>query len=97
MVDVDRRLKRSATQLPRRRSLRRKQQFVERRIARLLCSESRFVAQDVMTRHGLMPETSGHGRRTGTYSPGQSAYASSPSLVSLAADAPYFAATSLTG
>ena len=49
-------------------------------------------------RHGdTSPESSGHGRRTGRYSPGQSAYASSGSPVSFAADAPYFAATSLTG
>ena len=40
---------------------------------------------------------SGHGRRTGRYSPGQSAYASSGSSVSFATDAPCFAATSLTG
>ena len=48
-------------------------------------------------RHGFASESSGQGRRTGTYSPGQSAYASSGSPVSFAADAPYFAATSLTG
>lgn len=42
-------------------------------------------------------EERGHARRTGTYSPGQSAYASSGSYVSSATDAPYFAATSLTG
>ena len=41
--------------------------------------------------------SSGHGSRTGVWSPGQSAYASSGSYVSFAADASYFAATSLTG
>ena len=41
--------------------------------------------------------STGHGSRTGRYSPGQSAYASSGLSVSFAADAPYFAATSLTG
>ena len=57
----------------------------------------RCAAEDVMTRYGFASGTNRHGRRTGRYSPGQSAYASSASLVSLAADAPYFAATSLTG
>ena len=47
--------------------------------------------------HDFVSESSGHGRRTGRYSPGQSAYASSGSSVSFTADAPYFAATSLTG
>ena len=41
--------------------------------------------------------SSGHANRVGTYSPGQSAYASSGSSVSFTADAPYFAAGSLTG
>jgi hypothetical protein len=38
-----------------------------------------------------------HGTRAGACSPGQSAYASSPLVVSFATDAPCFAATSLTG
>ena len=41
--------------------------------------------------------STGQGRRTGTNSPGQSAYASSGFGVSFAAEAPCFAATSLTG
>jgi hypothetical protein len=48
-------------------------------------------------RHGFASESSGQARRVGAYSPGQSAYASSGSSVSFAADAPYLAATSLTG
>jgi len=42
-------------------------------------------------------EPGGQCSRTGVYSPGQSAYASSGLSVSFAADAPYLAATSLTG
>ena len=49
------------------------------------------------TSQGLASESTGHGSRIGSYSPGQSAYASSGSPVSVATDAPYFAATSLTG
>lgn len=48
-------------------------------------------------RHGFASGPTGHGRRTGVHSPGQSAYASSGSSVSFATDAPCFAATSLTG
>jgi hypothetical protein len=49
------------------------------------------------TPYGFASDSSGQGSRTGRYSPGQSAYASSGSSVSFAADAPYFAATSLAG
>jgi uncharacterized protein YndB with AHSA1/START domain len=31
------------------------------------------VAEDVVTHHGFVSDTSGHGRRTGRYSPGQPA------------------------
>ena len=50
-----------------------------------------------MTGQGLVSASSGHGRRTGMYSLGQSAYASSGSSVAVATDAPNLAAAALTG
>jgi hypothetical protein len=50
-----------------------------------------------LLRHDHRQDSTGHGRRTGVKSPGQSAYALSGSSVSFSTEAPYFAATSLTG
>jgi hypothetical protein len=55
----------------------------------------RFVAEGVVTHHGFVSDTSGPRKAHRQILTGQSA--SSPSLVSSAADAPYLAAASLTG